>query len=88
MERLLELGPDHRRAFGPLGNCAWSELVVQDGRWRLLRHNSSVLQLPNGHADGASSSGRGLRVASAPAVAAAGPDGGPPPPVGDADAVL
>ena len=28
MERLLGLGPDHRRVFGPLGNCAWSELVA------------------------------------------------------------
>ena len=27
MERLLGLGPDHRRVFGPLDNCAWSELA-------------------------------------------------------------
>ena len=26
IERLLGLGSDHRRVFGPLGNCAWSEL--------------------------------------------------------------
>ena len=28
VERLLGLGPEHRRVFGPLGNCAWSELAV------------------------------------------------------------
>ncbi|WP_104524759.1 histidine phosphatase family protein [Blastococcus atacamensis] len=48
IERLLELGPDHRRVFGPLGNCAWSELARQSGRWRLLRHNSSAGPLPEG----------------------------------------
>ena len=31
IERLLGLGPDHRRVFGPLANCAWSELAVQGG---------------------------------------------------------
>jgi broad specificity phosphatase PhoE len=50
VERLLGIDPDHRRLLGPLGNCAWSELAFQGERWRLLRHNSSVLQLP---ADGA-----------------------------------
>lgn len=48
IERLLELGPDHRRVFGPLGNCAWSELVRQSGRWRLLRHNHSAGPVPDG----------------------------------------
>jgi broad specificity phosphatase PhoE len=43
VERLLGLGGDHRRVVGPLGNCAWSELVFQGTRWRLLRHNSAVL---------------------------------------------
>lgn len=43
MERLLGLGSDHRRVIGPLANCAWSELVFQGTRWRLLRHNSAVL---------------------------------------------
>ena len=28
-----------RRLFGPLGNCAWSELQEQSGAWRLMRHN-------------------------------------------------
>lgn len=46
VERLLGIGPDHRRVLGPLGNCAWSELALQGDRWRLLRHNSSVLQHP------------------------------------------
>jgi glucosyl-3-phosphoglycerate phosphatase len=50
VERLLGIGPDHRRVFGPLSNCAWSELSFQRDGWRLIRHNSSVLQLP---ADGA-----------------------------------
>jgi glucosyl-3-phosphoglycerate phosphatase len=42
LERLLELGPQHRRVFGPLANCAWTELAVQGDRWRVLRHNSAV----------------------------------------------
>ena len=42
LEALLELGADHRRVFGPLGNCSWSELVVQGARWRMLRHNAWV----------------------------------------------
>ena len=52
VERLLGIGPDHRRVFGPLGNCAWSELSFQRAGWRLIRHNSSVLQLPAAPADG------------------------------------
>jgi probable phosphoglycerate mutase len=42
IESLLALGHEHRRLVGPLGNCAWSELVVQGARWRLMRHNVSV----------------------------------------------
>jgi probable phosphoglycerate mutase len=42
VERLLNLGPEHRRVFGPLGNCAWTELAFQGSRWRLMRHNGSV----------------------------------------------
>jgi broad specificity phosphatase PhoE len=42
MERLLGLGPQHRRVFGPLANCAWTEMAHQGGRWRVMRHNSSV----------------------------------------------
>ncbi|MFD2093083.1 histidine phosphatase family protein [Blastococcus deserti] len=78
IERLLGLGPDHRRVFGPLGNCAWSELVVQGARWRLLRHNTSVLPPPEGRVEGV---GPG-------AVVTATPEGGAPPPPGDADAVF
>ena len=43
VERLLGFGSDSRRVIGPLGNCAWSELVFQGTRWRLLRHNNAVL---------------------------------------------
>ena len=44
VEALLGLGVDHRRVFGPLGNCNWSELSFQGARWRLMRHNSTVPQ--------------------------------------------
>jgi probable phosphoglycerate mutase len=47
VEALLQLGAEHRRLFGPLGNCAWSELSRQGGRWRLIRHNVVPLQLPD-----------------------------------------
>ncbi|SFE37077.1 histidine phosphatase family protein [Blastococcus tunisiensis] len=78
LERLLDLGSDHRRVFGPLGNCAWSELVVQGDRWRLLRHNSAVQQ-PAGRVEG---------LGPAPAAdARATPEAGAPAPPGDADAV-
>ena len=76
IERLLGLTPDHRRVLGPLGNCAWSELAVQAGRWRLLRHNSTVLPAPDRRLEGA---GPAL-----PEDAVATPDGAPP---ADADAV-
>ncbi len=52
IEALLELGPQHRRVFGPLANCGWSELVRQGERWRLLRHNCSVAVVPAAGADG------------------------------------
>ncbi|MCW2703691.1 MAG: histidine phosphatase family protein [Blastococcus sp.] len=86
VERLLGIGPDHRRVFGPLGNCAWSELAFQGGHWRLIRHNSSVLQRP-GAAAGADGRAPALRaVPSLPDAPARGPDAEPP--VTDADAVL
>jgi glucosyl-3-phosphoglycerate phosphatase len=75
IERLLGLGPEHRRVFGPLANCAWSELTAQGSRWRLLRHNSSALGQPAGRLEG---------VGAAPAAT---PEGGAPPPPSDADAV-
>lgn len=39
VEALLGLGPEHRRVFGPLGNCHWSELSFQASGWRLMKHN-------------------------------------------------
>jgi len=86
-EVLLGLGLDHRRMFGPLGNCAWSELVSQSGRWRLIRHNTSVLQLPEVAADGAPAPGPVLRAVPSPADGDATPEDAPPP-ASDADAVL
>ncbi|MGK5113341.1 MULTISPECIES: histidine phosphatase family protein [unclassified Geodermatophilus] len=80
MEALLGLGPEHRRVFGPLGNCAWSELAVQSERWRLLRHNNAApLQL-----DGRPPAARG---AARIIEAGASPEEGPPP-AQDADAIL
>ena len=87
MERLLDLGPDHRRVFGALGNCAWSELVAQGGRWRLIRHNTSVLQLPEVAAEAVPAPGPVLRVVPSPAEDGATPEDAPPP-ASDADAVL
>lgn len=78
IERLLDLGPEHRRVFGPLGNCAWSELVAQGSRWRLLCHNTSVLPQPE----------RGVEGVGPGRPVTADPEGGAPPPPGDADAVL
>jgi probable phosphoglycerate mutase len=78
IERLLDLGPGHRRLFGPLANCAWSELVVQGSGWRLLRHNTSVLPQLEGRLEGAGPA----------SAASAAPDGDALPPPGDADAVL
>ena len=86
LERLLDLGPDHRRVFGPLGNCAWSELVVQATRWRLMRHNSAALQLPEAWADGGPPPGAPLR--SVPSVPDAGGSPEEAAPATDADAVL
>ena len=79
IEHLLHLGPEHRRVLGPLGNCGWSELVAQSGRWRLLRHNSTVQHPPAARVEGVGP--------VPPADAAATPEGGAAPPAGDADAV-
>jgi broad specificity phosphatase PhoE len=56
VEALLGLGVDHRRVFGPLGNCNWSELSFQAPRWRLMRHNGTVPQ-PTGERVAAGSDG-------------------------------
>ena len=86
VERLLGIGPDHRRIFGPLGNCAWSELSFQGERWRLIRHNSSVPSLPAVSDDG---SGPRSAVQAVPSMSDDTPPGeDPEPPLADADAVL
>ncbi|SEO59026.1 histidine phosphatase family protein [Trujillonella endophytica] len=78
LEALLELGPEHRRVFGPLGNCAWSELVPQGPRWRVLRHNWSAPSVDSSaQRDGVP---RRARPGGAPPEDAA-------PPAQDADAV-
>ncbi|RZU30923.1 histidine phosphatase family protein [Blastococcus saxobsidens] len=83
IERLLELGPDHRRVFGPLGNCAWSELARQGGRWRLLRHNHSAGPVPEGLPGG-----RPQRREDTGTTVLPGTGGQPgPDPAQDADAV-
>ncbi|TFV91273.1 histidine phosphatase family protein [Blastococcus sp. CT_GayMR16] len=79
MERLLEIDFDHRRVLGPLGNCAWSELVLQGDRWRLVRHNSSVPPSPGSSTEGVA------RRGAAPAPPS--PPSGDEPPVTDADAM-
>jgi glucosyl-3-phosphoglycerate phosphatase len=78
LEALLGLGPEHRRVFGPLANCAWSELAEQSGRWRLLRHNTSAPDLP----DGPAPQPDGRRP-----DAGASPEEGAPAPPQDADAL-
>jgi probable phosphoglycerate mutase len=78
IEALLGLGPEHRRVFGPLANCAWSELAEQSGRWRLLRHNTSAPDLPDGPA---------LQPDGRRPDAGASPEEGAPAPPQDADAL-
>lgn len=76
LERLLRLGPEHRRIFAPLDNCAWSELVFQRTRWRLIRHNIAVVAVE----------GRGTDGRAVARDARATPEAAPPSAVGDADA--
>jgi broad specificity phosphatase PhoE len=83
LEQLLQLGPEHRRVFGTLANAAWSELVFQGARWRLIRHNSVLPQGADGHA------GAPAQPAAAPGAEGTGmPELGGPAPAQDADAVL
>jgi probable phosphoglycerate mutase len=85
VERLLEIDPDHRRVLGPLGNYAWSELALHGDSWRLIRHNSSVLQLPAADGDGTVTAHPALRaVPDLPTTAASADDATP---VTDADAL-
>jgi probable phosphoglycerate mutase len=80
MEALLGLGPEHRRVFGPLGNCAWSELALQSGRWRLLRHNSAAPRQLDGRPPTAPGTTRLVEAGASPEEGA--------PPAQDADAIL
>ena len=85
VERLLGIDADHRRVLGPLGNCAWSELSLHGEHWRLIRHNSSVLQLPAAVGDGGVLPQPTLRAVPDLPPAAEGADEGTP--VTDADAL-
>ena len=80
IEALLGLGPEHHRVLGPLANCAWSELVEQSGRWRLLRHNTTAPELPDGPVPPPQPAGRRPD-------AGASPEAGSPGPPQDADAL-
>jgi probable phosphoglycerate mutase len=78
LEALLGLDADHRRVFGPLGNCSWSELVLQSGHWRLVRHNAWLPQPVEGAAPAPHATER----------AGANPEEGGAATGSDADAVL
>jgi broad specificity phosphatase PhoE len=83
IERLLGLGPEQRRVFGPLGNCAWSELQEQSGSWRLMRHNTGVPKAAAPAGNGAAPGGRDATVR-----AGANPEEGGAGPLSDADAAV
>lgn len=80
IEALLGLGAEHRRALGPLANCAWSELAEQRGRWRLLRHNTTAPELPDGPVPAPQPGARRPDTG-------ANPEEGAPGPTQDADAL-
>jgi probable phosphoglycerate mutase len=90
VEVLLGLGSQHRRLFGPLANCAWSELVRQADRWRLVRHNNGVPPAADEDARRALAVARGA-VRPLEGASVAGPGANPEEeaatPGGDADAV-
>ncbi|WP_448624609.1 histidine phosphatase family protein [Geodermatophilus sp. URMC 64] len=81
IEALLGLGSEHRRVFGPLANCAWSELRFQGTGWRVVRHNSWVPQPVEGSGSPFPDGAGQPRAGATPEEAA--PAGG-----SDADAVL
>jgi glucosyl-3-phosphoglycerate phosphatase len=87
IEALLGLGAEHRRVFGPLGNCAWSELQEQSGAWRLIRHNVTVPAPVHAAGDGAAQGADDAREGAA-VRAGASPEEGGAGPIGDADAVV
>jgi broad specificity phosphatase PhoE len=88
VEALLGLGPEHRRAFGPLGNCHWSELLFQASGWRLMRHNVSVPAPGQLEGSRRPAGDRGPSGSDAPDAPRSGgtPEEAPPGPVEDADA--
>jgi probable phosphoglycerate mutase len=90
VEALLELGPEHRRVFGPLGNCHWSELSFQGPGWRLMRHNVSVSAPQEGGRRPAGDRGPfpGPSASDVPDLPRTGaqPEEAPPAPAQDADA--
>jgi probable phosphoglycerate mutase len=92
MEGLLGLGPEHRRIFGPLGNCHWSELSFQASGWRLMRHNLSAAPVGQREGGPRAASDRGPfpspSASDAPDAVRAGgnPEEAPPALVEDADA--
>lgn len=88
IERLLGLHPDQRRLFGPLGNCAWSELQEQSGTWRLMRHNATGPRADAPAGNGPAREGVGRPATGAPAPAGASPEEGGAGTIGDADAVV
>jgi probable phosphoglycerate mutase len=91
VEALLGLGAEHRRLFGPLGNCHWSELSFQPSGWRLMRHNLSVpgpAQLEGGRRPGDRGPFPGPSASDVPDAPRSGAtsEEAPPAPVEDADA--
>jgi glucosyl-3-phosphoglycerate phosphatase len=46
MERTLGLPAEGVSVLGPLANCSWSVLSVQDTRWRLLEYNAQTVPGP------------------------------------------
>ena len=92
LEALLGLGPDHRRVFGSLGNCAWSDLNRQSGRWRVMRHNSALPAPAEGTRSGQDPARAGASAGTTgPSSAGHGavdPADGAPGDTSDAEAVL
>ncbi len=46
MERILGLPALGMSVLGPLANCSWSVLSVQDSHWRLLEYNAQTVPEP------------------------------------------
>ncbi|WP_322754324.1 histidine phosphatase family protein [Frankia sp. Cas3] len=55
--RLLEMPPSAWWHFGPLGNCRWTLLRSDEGRFRLIEHNGGPLAATGSLALGGSESG-------------------------------